>query len=127
MKTASLVNEIMINSRTPEPVVGMGATRLMYSDRKPFTVVEVINSTTVVLQADDYKRVDDNGMSDCQEYVFTQNIDNPTYIVTKRKNGSWITKGQSMKNGQYWSIGTRSAFFDFTFQCCINIFIFIRV
>ena len=50
MKTASLVNEIMINSRTPEPVVGMGATRLMYSDRKPFTVVEVINSTTVVLE-----------------------------------------------------------------------------
>ena len=115
MKTASLVNEIMINSRTPEPVAGMGATRLMYSDRKPFTVVEVINSTTVVLQADDYKRVDDNGMSDCQEYVFTQNIDNPTYIVTKRKNGSWITKGQSMKNGQYWSIGTRSAYFDFSF------------
>lgn len=115
MITASLVNNIMIQSASPEPVVGMGATRLMYSDRKPFTVVEVINSNTLVLQADDYKRVDNNGMSDCQEYVFSQNIDNPTYIVTKRKNGSWITKGQSMKNGQYWSIGVRSAFFDFTF------------
>ena len=127
MKTASLVNEIMINSNAPEIFVGMGATRLMFSDRYPFTVVEIINENTLVLQADDCERVDNLGMSDMQEWIFKQNIDNPTYIVTKRKNGCWVTKGQGMKNGQHWSIGKRSKYYDFSFLYCINIFIFIRI
>ena len=115
MKTASLVNEIMINSNAPEIFVGMGATRLMFTDRYPFTVVEIINENTLVLQADDCERVDNLGMSDMQEWIFKQNIDNPTYIVTKRKNGCWVTKGQGMKNGQHWSIGKRSKYYDFSF------------
>ncbi|MFM6944975.1 MAG: hypothetical protein ACKOXV_06830 [Bacteroidota bacterium] len=115
MKTASLINNIMIASNAPEVSIGTGATKLMYTDRYPFTVIDVINENTLVLQADDYERVDNNGMSDCQEYVFTQNPTNPTYIVTKRKNGYWVTKGQGLKNGQHWSIGTRSRHFDFSF------------
>jgi hypothetical protein len=54
-------------------------------------------------------------MSDMQDWIFKQNIDNPTYTVTKRKNGCWVTKGQGMKNGQHWSIGKRSKYFDFSF------------
>jgi len=115
MQTGSLINDIMLQTQTPEIEVGMGATKLMFSDRYPFTVIDIIDKNTLLLQADDYERVDNNGMSDAQKYEFTQNPTNPTYVVTRRKNGCWVTKGQGMKNGQHWSIGTRSKYFDFSF------------
>lgn len=113
--TGSLVNQLISSGSQPAPKVGDGATKCGYSDRSPATIIEV-NATgnSVIVQMDDYKRTDSNGMSDDQEYSYTQNKDNPTAEYTKRKNGSWVAKNQSMKSGQRLSIGHRERHFDFT-------------
>ena len=115
MAYGSLVNQLLGTASDLVPVVGMGATKIMWSDRKPYTVVEVINTTTVVVQEDDYKRVDTNGMSDSQSYEFSPNPEGIKYTVTRRKNGQWVRKGSSMKDGAKFCLGTRDKYHDFSF------------
>jgi hypothetical protein len=115
MNTGSLVNNIMAQSQEPEVVEGMGATMLMYTDRKPFTIIEVVNQKEIRLQADNYVRTDNNGMSDSQNYEYSPNPLGTIYTATKRKNGHWVTKGHTTKSGTYWGIGHRSAYYDFSF------------
>jgi hypothetical protein len=111
----SLVNAIMEQSKQDQPVVGMGATRLMYSDRHPYTITKVsADGKTIEVQADTATRTDKNGMSDSQTYTYTANPNGSTDTVTLRKNGGWVTKGQGMVNGQKWAIGYREEFYDFT-------------
>lgn len=67
---ASLINMMMENSKAKKPEVGMGVTKLMYSDREAYTVQRVISNMRVIITRDIAKRVDENGMSDAQAYEF---------------------------------------------------------
>jgi hypothetical protein len=111
----SLINNLYSSSKQPLPQVGMGATELMFTDRNAYTIIEIINDKTIIVQRDDVKRVDKNGMSDSQEYVYISNPDNAVYEVTLRKNGKWITKGQNAKHGTSWLIGHRMEYYDYSF------------
>ncbi len=94
------------------PHVGDGATFGCGSDRYPYTVIEVRrDGRELVLQADDYKRTDSNGFSESQEYEYTPNTNGGLVVVTLRKDGRYIQKGDSLK-GMGYSIGHRAAYSD---------------
>jgi hypothetical protein len=115
----SLVNTVMGNSAT-EPEVGMGATIISWSDRHAATIIKVAYNrrgyvTSIVVQEDDAKRTDSNGMSDAQSYEYTPNTNNSTTTFTLRQNGRWVRQGESMKGGQRCAIGYRDTHHDYSF------------
>lgn len=113
--TNSLFNNIYANSKYPAPEVGMGATELLWTDRRAYTIVEVRGPKTIVVQQDDAKRADSYGMSDAQSYTYQPNPEGHKYVVTLRNNGRWVKQGETAKNGTAFLIGARKEYFDFSF------------
>ena len=116
----NLCNRIMETAKTPAPVAGMGATILMYSDRKAATICFLqgtkagkVNCVTV--REDRAIRTDKNGMSDAQSYIYERNDDAPLIAYTLRSNGAWVRLGESGKSGQRLLIGTRDHHHDYSF------------
>lgn len=106
----NLMNRIAERSRQPEPRVGLGATRTMYSDRKAGTVVHVTASgKTVTWQRDFARRVDSNGMSDSQEYVYERNPEGGKVKFRLTKRGWRSPAGDGLV------VGVRDEYHDFTF------------
>lgn len=115
MQTGSLINYIYDRTESAPPIVGMGATVLGWTDRTPATVIEVSASgKRVVLQDDDFRRTDTNGMSDAQSYEYERNPRGRKRVFTLRKNGRWVAQGQPM-TGSAALIGKRERYYDFSF------------
>jgi len=90
----------------PTPVVGMGATFLVGSDRYAATIVEVIekNGTFIIgIQHDDAKVTNGAGGTGGEEYEFTPNtngyisyfrakIDQKWRGVEKSEKGRWVLR-----------------------------------
>ena len=108
----SLVNAIGNQTKPLKPEVGMGVTELMYSDRHPYTVVEIISEKRIKVAPDDTKRIDENGCSESQEYEYIQNRNAPRIELFLNKWGRWKRKGDS--EGSTFLIGKREEFYDFT-------------
>lgn len=96
----SITNAIEVSGGDPEPTVGMGATRYMWTDRHAMTVVEVGPKDAkgipsfIVLQADTCKRTDDNGMSECQSYSYEPNPQGEKLVAKfHAKSGKWREVG----------------------------------
>lgn len=103
----------------PEPVAGMGATELFYSDRKAATVAVVENDSKgfakrIGIVRDNAIRTDSYGMSDCQSYRYEPG-DGGTIFYTKRKTGQWIREGDPMRGGRVLKIGVRDHHHDYSF------------
>lgn len=99
----------------PVPQVGMGATELLFSDRHPYTIIKVNSPKKITLQQDRAVRIDQNGLSEIQEYRYEPDTQGPTRVATLRKNGRWITQGESIKNGAAFALGYREEYYDFSF------------
>ena len=113
-QTGSLMNHLYSGSRMESPVVGMGCTRLCWTDRHAATIVEVSKTgKRVGIVEDIATRSDAGGMSDCQSYEYSPGTGSPTYY-TLRKNGAWVREGDSMK-GERLAIGLRNTYHDFSF------------
>lgn len=98
-----------------QPEIGMGVTYSIGSDRYPYTVVEIVNHRTIKVQEDIFKRTDENGFSESQTYEYSRNKNAPLKILTLRKNGRWVQKGNSLEDpGRYW-VGQRNAYQDPSF------------
>lgn len=100
-ETGSFFNYLMGNNESV-PVVGQGGTRLMYSDRHAFEVLEVSECGKKVV-CDYYrpKRTDDYGMSDCQSYEYKELSGNPFEIVYR--HGSWKVKFEKIEfTKEHW-------------------------
>jgi len=127
IETNSLMNNLYSRAviGQPEPVVGMGVTFLGWTDRYPGTIYDVFQvgkSTYIVVAEDDAKRIDENGMSECQEYEFTpapdayksvyrRNLKTDKWeAVRKNENGRWAKVG-----GNGLMIGRREKYYDFSF------------
>jgi hypothetical protein len=107
--TNSLTNYMMSGSKgAPQPEVGMGATELLWTDRNPYTVVEVINEKTLRLRPCRVTRYDEGGYA--KEFEELPTAD--TILVTLRKNGRWVRRGESLKNGTAYRIGERLGYRD---------------
>ena len=96
------------------PAVGMGVTHCSWSDRDPFTIVEVLSPRKLVVQSDNYERTDNNGMSESQAYTFTPNPEGHKVTITLSKNGQWIREGESIKATKY-ILGRRDRYHDYSF------------
>lgn len=114
MTTGSMINHLMGNSKPAVPEVGMGATKLCWTDRHAYTIVEVVNPKKIVVQADKVTRTDSNGMSESQSYSFERNPEGQKATLTLRKNGAWIEQGDSIK-GTVYALGYRSEYHDYSF------------
>ncbi len=124
-ETASLINHVMsISVRDePAPYVGMPATLLLWTDRNPATVVEVnMDKRYIVVQEDDARRIDSNGMSESQEYEYTRNPNAPRKIFRKNKKGQWVehylnpeTNRLVQSRGAGLMLGRRNMYYDFSF------------
>jgi len=94
------------------PTVGMGATIHVGSDSYPATVIQVTrNGKRVVIQEDIAIRIDNNGMSESQEYTYEPNPQGTIHIVTLRKDGRYRESGTTTPV----SIGFRRKYYDFSF------------
>ena len=89
--TGSLVNHMMSMTGDHAIYVGAPATLLSWTDRHPATVVEVITkgkSLYVIVQADSWTRIDNNGISENQSYLYGR--DHNGYKSTfKWANSRW--------------------------------------
>lgn len=112
--TNSLVNNIMGNAKNPAPAIGMGATILGYTDRYPVTVIAVAGKR-ITVQRDACKRTDSNGMSDAQSYEFAPDPSGVTEDFSLRRNGAWVSVGDSIHGGTRILLGHRSAYYDYSF------------
>jgi len=113
----SVINRLMENgSQEYIPSIGDGATELMWSDRRAYTITKVINAKTVEVTKDDYSwgGVGGREMGDNSKWVFAPNPDGPVVTLTKRKNGKWIIKGESIK-GTAFLMGRREMHHDDSF------------
>lgn len=91
------------------PQVGEGATLCWWSDRDPYTIIKVSASgKTFWMQEDNYKRTDNYGMSDVQDYEYSPNPNGQIRQVRLTVNG-W------QSNGQYVAVGHRRRYYDYSF------------
>lgn len=111
----NVMNRLMERSKMPAPVVGMGVTETRWSDRVAYTVVEIYNDKTVVVQEDTAKRTDLNGMSDAQDYEYTPNPKGRKVTLTLRSDGVWREKGVKKRGASGWLFGVRRAYYDYSF------------
>jgi hypothetical protein len=112
-QTGSLVNYLM-SGEVAKPKVGDGATILCWTDRHAATIVEVsVSGKRVGVVEDEANRVDTNGLSESQEYLFKPGA-GPVRYFTLRKNGAYVRQGDSLR-GQRLAVGQRSEYRDFSF------------
>lgn len=97
-QTASLQNHLYSRMTNGEPIpfLGMPATILSWTDRYPATVKEVFTKGKdlyIVVRECKAKRIDSNGMSECQNYEYSEyENENDGIRATFRKNskqGNW--------------------------------------
>jgi len=108
----SLSNAIANQTRSLTPEVSMGVTEVLYSDRHPYTVVEVIKPWRIRVQADKSTRIDHNGCSESQEYTYESDSSAPIIELRLNKYGRWKARGHSQ--GPTYLIGKREEYYDFT-------------
>lgn len=95
------------------PEVGMGATEILWSDRRAKTVVEVINPNKIVVRENEVV---------CKDYyagdyeILDELSKMPSEIFTRRKSGRWVEMGQPDKYGSvYLILGYRAHYIDPSF------------
>ena len=109
----------------PAPFVGMGVTMTSYSDRHAGTIIEVKKvgkGVLITVQADDSKRIDNNGISESQEYQFTPNPQGAIYYYKQKEpNTRWTHVYKNPETGRYKQstgglyLGERDEYYDFSF------------
>lgn len=125
--TGSGFNHIFSRMRGgPEPTVGMGATRLGWTDRTACTIVEVRLDRNFVpcwiaVQEDTAIRIDNNGMSESQVYRYEPRPDGLPYFYKCTKDGGWRKCYRNDKGRWVWDgtemllVGERRHYHDFSF------------
>jgi hypothetical protein len=126
-QTGSLVNHIRSRQviGQPEPVVGMGATILGWTDRHAATItkIEKVGKRTVItVRRDDTKRIDSNGFSESQTYEYTPNPNGASYMFAQLPSGIWEEVCRNRETGRLKKmkgcslrIGERESYHDFSF------------
>lgn len=99
-------------ARNAIPVVGMGATMMVGTDRYPYTVVDVLTPKKIVVQEDHAVLVAGSAMSESQEYEYAPNPNARRITLRKRADGLWGNAGEASGPVQ---VGHRRAYSDPTF------------
>jgi len=107
VETGSAINHFLSAQGDVKVEVGMGATILMWTDRRAGTVVK-ITPTQIHVQADTETRTDSNGRSESQRYEYSPNPNGTVYVFRRTKRGMRC-------HGMGVSFGRREAYRDFSF------------
>lgn len=78
-----------INHNGCKVEIGMGVTELCYSDRHAYEVVAIKDDRHITIRRLKAKRIDHNGLSECQDYEYTSNPDGATRNLFLTKKGQW--------------------------------------
>jgi hypothetical protein len=117
-ETGSLVNHLMSQSGAGVPVVGKGATELMWTDRHAYFVNYVSEDLKrCVIERALAIRVDKNGMSEAQSYEFERTGGE---IELRFKWGKWRYRGKNEWDKNKWypmniQFGGMNEYYDFSF------------
>lgn len=103
----NLINRLMEGKQDIIPEVGMGATQLSWSDRDPYTIIEIISKNKIRVQED---RAKHTGEPYTQDWEITQNPEGTIKTLIQTKNG-WKVLGSSTR----FIIGVRDKYFDYEF------------
>ena len=87
--------------------VGMGATELSYSDRNPYTVIEVISKNKIRVQEDKAEHV---GEPYTQNWKITPDKNGQVKTLINTKKGWKVLKGSTR-----FILGMRDKYFDYEF------------
>lgn len=99
-----------------KPVVGMGATRIMWSDRHAYTIVAVSNNNKrITVQRDRVAPVP----GEMNLYTYASDANGQTFKLSHRKDGSWrVIAGANVSkhyHNQLFTIGERYEYYDYSF------------
>jgi hypothetical protein len=122
-QTGSVVNHLYsrMTKGEPEPTVGMGVTKLSWTDRDAGTIVEVnMKKRYIAVTEDQAKRIDNHGISESQEYEYTSVMDGHRDYYRKDKKGQWRRcyhndNGRLVFGTGGLILGHRESYYDFSF------------
>lgn len=130
-QTNSLVNHLYARATVgqPKPVVGMGATLLDWTDRRPATITSVMEiggskvwRWEVLVTEDDYQVIKGSAHDGSAEYSFTTNTERQSQMFRfNKKADKWVSGYMSKATGRFCAgpgcirIGSREKYVDPTF------------
>ena len=91
-----------------QPFVGMGATEILYSDKNPYTVIEVISKNKIKVQEDEAINIAKEFYS--QEWDIKRDTNGCIKTLIKTKKGWKVFKGTTR-----FILGVRKKYFDYSF------------
>lgn len=104
----SLQNRLLERETQTIPEIGMGATELGYSDRRPYTIIEILSSNKVVVQEDNWESSDNVDMSN--NWKYSPDPEGNTLTLIKTKKGWKVLKGST-----YFRLNHREYYYDYSF------------
>jgi len=110
MRHGSLQNMIAADSKGAVPEVGMGATEILWTDRRPWTVVAVKSPTRIIVQMDSVRARGEGGIGR-QDWEITPDPTGHMETLTLRKDGKW----RRMGDATVFLIGIREKHYDWSF------------
>jgi hypothetical protein len=114
--TGSLVNLLVGNSKSSEPVVGMGVTELCWTDRHAYEIVKVIDDRHIIIRRLNAVRTDNNGMSDCQDYDYYSDLTGMTLKLFRDRKGVWRERiGTHELGSTRYAVGYAEEYYDYSF------------
>ena len=112
----SVQNRISEGCAQPTPEVGMGVTEMLWSDRSPYIIVEVKDERHITVEPLGWKRTDNNGFSEWQEYEYFRREDAPKVRLFKTKEGRWRERiGRNGLGDNTFVIGYAERYYDPSF------------
>ena len=103
----NLTNRFIECKQEIVPKVGMGATELSWSDRNPYTIIEVISKNKIKVQEDKATHI---GEPLTQSWQITPDPKGKIETLIQTKRGWKILKGCTR-----FIIGPREKYFDYEF------------
>jgi len=97
-----MINQILASDTQTIAYVGQPATLLSWSDRRPATVVEIINGDTIVVQQDDFDVIDFMANT----YTYKRNPEGVKYTFKRDKNGKLVEMYLNPRTKRWIKAGT---------------------
>lgn len=109
-QTGSVINHLYsrMTNGAPEPVVGMGATTLSWTDRQAATVTSVIavgKSVIVGIKDDHAKVISGSEQDGSAGYEFTARPEGYEHFFKMGKNG-WVNVAKNEQTGRWAATGS---------------------
>ena len=105
---------VWLSKEGVRPEVGMGATEVFWSDKRPCTIVEVFSDRCIMVRRCAVSKTPGSEPYD-QQWDIREVPSNPLFKVTLRNNGRWVVVGKSKDSGSYFYIGERRMYYDYSF------------